>query len=163
MPPERRRPASNVAAAASNSQVSDCESFFVLRTHAGGTPGVPVASAILRTNPKSKIQNEKRPTNVSRKSKIQNPKSSGCYLHLLDFRMVVHEQILFPFRTRLGVMTKQYVIESEPEKLLRCQQRHARLFGRAITFSLITFHTRCDEIRRRTFSALSTGKNVIEC
>ena len=60
-------------------------------------------------------------------------------------------------------MAKQYVIESESEKLLRREQRHACLFRRTITFSLITFHARRDEIRRCAFSALGTGKNVIEC
>src|SRR6185369_781004 len=78
---------------------------------------------------------------------IENPKSKTlrCYFHLLDFRVVVHEQIFLPFGTRLGLVTKQYVIETEPQKLLRRQQRHACLFGCAITFSLITFHTCGDE------------------
>ena len=88
--------------------------------------------------------------------------SSGGYLHLLDFRVVVHEQILLPFGSRLGVVAKQYVIETETKKLLRCQQRHASLLGSSITFSLITFHARRDEIRRCAFTALSAGKNVIK-
>ena len=88
---------------------------------------------------------------------------SGSYLHLLHFRMVVHEQIFLPFGTRLGVVAEQYVIETETQKLLRRQQRHTCLFGRTITFSLITFHTGRDKVGRCAFSALGTGKNVIEC
>lgn len=54
------------------------------------------------------------------------------------------------------------MIESESKKLLRCEQRHACLFGCAVAFPLIALHARCDEIRRRAFTALGAGKDVIE-
>lgn len=76
--------------------------------------------------------------------------------------MIVHKQILLPLRTRFCVMAKQNMIKAEPKQLLRCQQGHSRLFGRAVTLSLITFNASRDQIRRRAFSALCTRQNMIE-
>jgi hypothetical protein len=54
------------------------------------------------------------------------------------------------------------MIESEAKKFLRSEKRHARLLGGAVAFSLIAFHACSNEIRRRAFATLRTGKNMIE-
>ena len=59
-------------------------------------------------------------------------------------------------------MAKQHVIEAETKQLLRRQQRHARLLRRAVALSLVALHACGHEIRRRTFTALGAGKNMVE-
>ena len=59
-------------------------------------------------------------------------------------------------------MTKQHVIEAETQQLLRCQQRHTCLLGRAVALTLVTFDAGRDQIVRRAFAALCPRENVIE-
>ncbi len=59
-------------------------------------------------------------------------------------------------------MTKQNVIEAEPEQLLRCQQGHSRLLRSSIALALIAFDAGGDQIMRRALAALGTRENVIE-
>lgn len=59
-------------------------------------------------------------------------------------------------------MTKQDVVEPEAKQLLRCQQRHASLLRRTISFSLIALHARRNEVLRCALAALCTGKDVIQ-
>ena len=75
---------------------------------------------------------------------------------------IVHKEILAPLGSVLGVMTEQHVIEAEPEQLLRGQQRHACLLGRAVALTLVTLDARRHEVLRRALAALRTRKNMIE-
>ena len=79
-----------------------------------------------------------------------------------NFLVVVHEQVLLPFRTRFGIVAKQHVIEAETQQLLRSQQRHTCLFRRSVPFPLVAFHAGGDQVRRGAFAALCTRQNVIE-
>src|SRR5215203_855240 len=59
-------------------------------------------------------------------------------------------------------MTKQYVIESQTKELLRREQRHPCLFRRSVTFTLVAFYTRRDQVGRSAFAALCPRQDVIE-
>ena len=93
-------------------------------------------------------------------SSINEPRLQSL-LHRLRLK-VVHEQILSPFRTVLGVVTEQHVVEPQPQQLLRRQQRHSRLFRRAVAFALVALDTGRNEIVRRALAALSSRQNVVE-
>ncbi len=54
------------------------------------------------------------------------------------------------------------MVEAETQQLLRRQQRHSRLLGRAVALALVAFYAGSDQILRRVFAALSTRKNVIK-
>ena len=75
---------------------------------------------------------------------------------------IVHKQILSPFRTIFGVVTEQHMVEAEPQQLLRSQQRHAGLLGRAVALSLVALDARRHQILRRALAALGTRENVIQ-
>lgn len=76
--------------------------------------------------------------------------------------MIVHKQIFLPFRTRLGIVAKQHVIQAQSKQLLRCEQRHTSLFRRAVSFPLVALYARRYKIGRCAFTALCTWQNVIE-
>lgn len=59
-------------------------------------------------------------------------------------------------------MTEKDVVETETEQFLRRKQRHACLFRRAVTLSLIAFYARSDQVVRRAFAALRTWENVVK-
>ena len=59
-------------------------------------------------------------------------------------------------------MAKKHVIKSEPQQLLRRQQRHSGLLGRAVALTLVTLDTRGHEILRRALAALRTRQNVVK-
>src|SRR5262245_33810267 len=59
-------------------------------------------------------------------------------------------------------MAKQHVIESEAKQLLRSQQRHAGLLGRAVALTLVALDTRGHQVLRRAFAALCPRQNVVE-
>ena len=104
-------------------------------------------------------------TSRSLQIKTQSPIGSGRHLDklfLFFLVRVVHEQVLLPLRTRFSVVTKQYVIESQPKQLLRRQQRHSGLFRRAVTLSLIAFYAGSDKVCRGAFAALGTRQDVIK-
>ena len=76
--------------------------------------------------------------------------------------MVVHEEVLAPLRPGFGVVAKQHVVQPQPQQFLRREQRHTGLFGRAVTFTLVAFYARGNEICGSAFTALRTRENVIE-
>src|SRR5690606_573057 len=76
--------------------------------------------------------------------------------------VLVDEEILLPFRTRLGVVTKQDVIEPKAKQLLRRQERHTCLLRRAVAFPLVAFDARGHEVLRGVLAALCSRQNVVE-
>lgn len=59
-------------------------------------------------------------------------------------------------------MTEQYVIESQTKQFLRCKQRHPCLFRSSVTFTLVAFYTRGDQVGRSAFAALCPRQYVVE-
>jgi len=59
-------------------------------------------------------------------------------------------------------VTQQHVVEAESQQLLRCEQRHTRLIGRAIALSLVAFHARGNEVVRGAFTALCPREDMVE-
>lgn len=85
----------------------------------------------------------------------------GCHdIYLIG--SVVHKQVFAPFRAVLGVVTQQHMIEAEAKQLLRREQRHSRLLGRAVAFALIALDARGHQILRRVLAALRTREDVIK-
>src|SRR5436190_9476469 len=85
-----------------------------------------------------------------------------CCHNLYVLFNIVHKEILSPLRSIFGVVAEQHMVEAETEQLLRGQQRHARLFGRAIAFTLVALYTGRDQVMRRALATLGTRENVIE-
>lgn len=59
-------------------------------------------------------------------------------------------------------MTEQHVVEAETEQLLRRQERHACLLGRAVTLTLVALDACGNKILRRALSALGTREDVVK-
>lgn len=85
-----------------------------------------------------------------------------CPLFVLFLVRIVHKQIFLPFRTRLGIVAEQHVIEPQSQKFLRSEQRHSCLFRRTVTFSLIAFYASSYKVSRSAFAALGPRQDMIK-
>src|ERR1041385_8417514 len=53
------------------------------------------------------------------------------------FLRLFEEEVLAPFRARLGVVAEQHALKADAERPLRREQGHARLFGRAVALARV--------------------------
>ena len=74
----------------------------------------------------------------------------------------VHEEILAPFGTCFGVVTKHYALEFHAQRALRGEQRHTRFGRSAIALAVVARNTRGGDIHRRIISTTRTWQNVIQ-
>ena len=59
-------------------------------------------------------------------------------------------------------MAEEDMIKAETQKLLRSEERHSRLFGRSVAFTLVTLYASSDEVRRRAFAPLGARKDMVQ-
>src|SRR2546421_5237139 len=98
---------------------------------------------------------------------IRNPKSAfrnrpSSVLSLFVFKCFFDEQILAPFGPRLGVVAEKHALQADAQSLLRSEQRHARLFGRAAALARVAVYAGRHEVFGRRATTLRTRRDVVE-
>src|SRR5205085_3641529 len=96
------------------------------------------------------------------RGRVKSSPPASRTLQLSVFDSILDEQVLAPFGSRLGVVAEQHVFESDAQRLLRGEERHARLFGRAAALARVARDAGRREVFGRRAARPRARRDVVE-